>query len=107
MNIVGRTELPVTAAVASNYERLHAKFGDDRTIFEEFSSFSPKHWVWAVTYKTLKIFDQALWIFFSLENGEYRLVWLLFHGLSFGPNRLKLSFKMSCGERLGMFVKNI
>jgi hypothetical protein len=64
MNIVGRTELPVTAAVASNYERLHAKFGDDRTIFEEFSSFSPKHWVWAVTYKTLKIFDQALWIFF-------------------------------------------
>jgi hypothetical protein len=28
-------------------------------------------------------------------------------GLSFGPNGLKLSFKMSCGERLGMFVKNI
>ena len=42
MNIVGRTELPITAAVASNYERLHAKFG----------SFSPKHWVRAVTYKT-------------------------------------------------------
>ena len=103
MNIVGSTELPVTAAVASNYERLHAKFGDDRTIFEEFS----KHWVWAVTYKTLKMFDQALWIFFSLENGEYRFAWLLFHGLSFGPNHLKLSFKMSCGERLGMFVKNI
>jgi hypothetical protein len=45
LNIVGGTELPVTAAVAFNYERLHAKFGDDRTIFEEFSSFSPKHWV--------------------------------------------------------------
>ena len=43
-NIFGGTELPVTPAIASNYERLPAKFGDDRNIFEEFSSFSPKHW---------------------------------------------------------------
>jgi hypothetical protein len=69
-NIFGGTELPVTPAIASNYERLPAKFGDDRNIFEEFSSFSPKHWWWAETYMTLKIFDQALWNFFSLENGE-------------------------------------
>jgi hypothetical protein len=105
-NIVGGTELPVISAVASTHERLQAKFGDDRNIFEEFSSFSPKHWVWAVTYKTLKIFDHAMWILSLLESGENRFEWLLFHGLSFGPNRLKISFKMSCAERLGIFVKN-
>lgn len=38
-NILGGTELPVTPAIASNYERLPATFGDDRTFLRNFHRF--------------------------------------------------------------------
>jgi hypothetical protein len=56
MNIVGRTELPVTAAVASNYERLHAKFRDDRTI----------DWHWLTDWLT-----ETDWLTHSLRLTDY------------------------------------
>ena len=42
MHIDGSVDLRIASVVAPNDGRLHAKFGDDRIIFKEFSPFFPR-----------------------------------------------------------------